>query len=215
MTLSSVEDLREIYREPAGPAVDKVIHHLDSHCAEFLAKSPFFVLSSADADGVCDGSPKGGQPGFVRVLDEQRLAWADLAGNNRLDSFQNLVINPRVALLFLIPGLDETLRVNGTAELLTDPELCVEFAVAGKPARVVVVVTVAEAYIHCAKALRRAALWSADDWLAASDLPSAACIVKDHAGLNADVDTIDAARERNLRDTIWQPGGQPPDAAVT
>jgi hypothetical protein len=107
MQLTSVEDLRGIYRPPARGPVEKVIHQLDAHCVDFLAKSPFFVLSSADADGVCDGSPKGGPPGFVQVLDAHRLGWADFAGNNRLDSFQNLVANDSVALLFMIPGLDE------------------------------------------------------------------------------------------------------------
>lgn len=213
MRLGSVDDLRAIYRPPGRGPVDKVIHRLDQHCADFLAKSPFFVLSSADADGVCDGSPKGGPAGFVRVLDEQRLAWPDYAGNNRLDSFQNLVTNDSVALLFLIPGLDETLRVNGTAELLTDPALCEQLAIDGKPARVVVVVTVREAYIHCAKALRRAELWSADSWLHPDELPSAACIVKDHAAIDADVAVIDDARERDLRATLWEPGGAPAGAA--
>ena len=207
MRLESVDDLRTIYRPPARGPIDKVIHRLDAHCADFLAKSPFFVLSTADADGVCDGSPKGGPPGFVQVIDEQRLGWADFSGNNRLDSFQNLVTNDGVALLFLIPGLDETLRVNGRAELVTDEELCRRFAIDGKPARVVVVVTIAEAYIHCAKALRRAQLWSADSWLDPFQLPSAACIVKDHARLDAEVPEIEEARRRDLQATLWKPGG--------
>jgi hypothetical protein len=207
MRLASVEDLRGIYRPPSRGPVDKVIHHLDAHCADFIAKSPFFVLSTANAEGVCDGSPKGGPAGFVQVLDEQRLGWADYSGNNRLDSFQNLVTNDSVALLFLIPGLDETLRVNGRAELVTDPELSDRFAVDGKQARVVVVVTVQEAYIHCAKALRRAALWSPESWLDESELPSAACIVKDHAHIDADVSDIERARKHDLETTLWQPGG--------
>jgi PPOX class probable FMN-dependent enzyme len=207
MQLVSVDDLRAIYRPPARGPVDKVIHRLDPHCVDFLAKSPFVVVSTANADGVCDGSPKGGPPGFVQVLDEQRLAWADFSGNNRLDSFQNLVTNGSIALLFMIPGLDETLRVNGRAELVTDPDLCERFAIEGRPARVVVVVTVAEAYIHCAKALRRAALWSPETWLDASEIPSASCIVKDHARLDAEVPEIEQARQRDLETTLWRPGG--------
>ena len=207
MRLESVDDLRTIYRPPARGPVDKVIHRLDAHCVDFLAKSPFFVLSTANADGVCDGSPKGGPPGFVQALDEQRLAWADFSGNNRLDSFQNLVTNDGVALLFLIPGLDETLRVNGRAELVTDEALCRRFAIDDRPARVVVVVTVADAYIHCAKALRRAQLWSTPAWLDSSQLPSAACIVKDHARLDAELPDIEAARQRDLEATLWKPGG--------
>ena len=104
MTLGSVDDLGSIYRQPRRGPVDKVIDRLDEHCADFLAKSPFFVLSSANADGVCDGSPKGGPPGFVEMLDNHRVAWADYSGNNRLDSFQNIVSNPGVALLL---GCDE------------------------------------------------------------------------------------------------------------
>jgi PPOX class probable FMN-dependent enzyme len=207
MRLASVDDLRTVYRPPARGPIDKVIHQLDEHCFEFLAKSPFFVLSTANADGECDGSPKGGPPGFVEALDEHRLAWADYSGNNRLDSFQNLVTNPGVALLFLIPGLDETLRVNGIADVVTDASLRERFAVNGKAARVVVVVTVQEAYIHCAKALRRAELWSTDHWLAADELPSAACIVKDHASIDAPIDAIERAREANLEATLWEPGG--------
>jgi PPOX class probable FMN-dependent enzyme len=207
MRLESIDELRAIYRPPGRGPIDKVIHRLDEHCVDFIAKSPFFVLSTADADGVCDGSPKGGPSGFVQVLDEQKLGWADFSGNNRLDSFQNLVANDRVALLFLIPGLDETLRVNGRAELVTDAELCARFAIDGKPARVVVAVTVAEVYIHCAKALRRAALWSPETWLDLTLLPSAACIVKDHARIDAAVPEIEAARQRDLRMTLWEPGG--------
>jgi hypothetical protein len=207
MRLTSVEALRGIYRRPVGSPVDKVIHRLDAHCVDFVAKSPFFVLSSADADGVCDGSPKGGPAGFVQVLDDKRLAWADFSGNNRLDSFQNLVANDSVALLFLIPGLDETLRVNGRAELVVDEELRERFAIAGKAARVVVVVTVEEAYIHCAKALRRAGLWSSETWPDRAELPSAACIVKDHAKIDADVEVIEEYRQRDLQTTLWRPGG--------
>ena len=96
MRLETVDDLRAVYRPPARGPIDKVIHRLDEHCAGFLAKSPFFVLSTANSSGVCDGSPKGGAPGFVQRLDEQRLGWADLAGNNRLDSFQNLVTNQSI-----------------------------------------------------------------------------------------------------------------------
>lgn len=213
MRLASVDDLRTVYRQPGRGPIEKVIHRLDEHCADFLAKSPFLVLSTADADGRCDGSPRGGPAGFVQVLDEHRLAWPDYSGNNRLDSFQNIVTNPGVALLFVIPGLDETLRVNGTAEVVADEELCRELSIDGKPARVAVVVTVAEAYIHCAKALRRAGLWTPESWLSAEELPSAACIVKDHANVDADIEVIEAARERDLAATLWQPGGMPVEDA--
>ena len=155
---------------------------------------------------------EGRAPGFVQALDEHRLAWADLAGNNRLDSFENLVTNDGVALLFLIPGMDETLRVNGRAELTTDPELCERVAVDGKPARAVVVVTVEEAYVHCAKAFRRSALWSTDTWLDPSDLPNAACMLKDHGAIDVDASVIEDALDRDAEATLWEPGGRGPMA---
>jgi len=213
MSLDSVEDLRTIYRQPRVGPVEKVIHRIDPHCVDFLAKSPLLIMSTADANGVCDASPKGGPPGFVEALDEQRVAWADYSGNNRLDSFQNLVDNPHLGLLFLIPGLDETLRINGTAELSVDPDLCQRFAVNGKPARVVVVVTVAEAYLHCAKALRRAEVWSPESWLEPAQVPSAPVIYRDHIGLDPDTDiaTMKQAQDRDLHRTLWEPGGSTAD----
>ena len=207
MKLTSADDLRTMYRHPKGGPVDKVIHTLDEHCIDFLAKSPFFVLSTADANGICDGSPKGGPPGFVEALDGGRLAWADFSGNNRLDSFENLVTNTSVALLFMIPGLDETFRVNGRAELTTDEALCERFAVGGRAAKVVVVVTVEEAYLHCAKALRRGGLWDADSWLPVAERPSGAAIVRDHAAIDADLAAVEAFRDQNLVETLWEPGG--------
>jgi len=207
MTLESVDDLRQIYRPAAGGAVAKVIDTLDDHCRDFLTKSPMFVLSTANADGVCDGSPKGGAPGFVEMLDGHRVAWADYSGNNRLDSFENIVDNDRVALLFLIPGLNETLRINGRASLSTDEELREHFAVDGRPAKVVAVVEVEEAYVHCAKALRRSDLWSPDTWLPTDDVPDAAAMVKDHAAIDATADQIRDALAQDLDNTLWKPGG--------
>lgn len=207
MTIESVDDLRQIYRPAAGGAVAKVIGVLDEHCRDFLAKSPFFVLSTADADGQCDGSPKGGSPGFAEMLDEHHVAWADYSGNNRLDSFENVVDNARVALLFLIPGLDETLRINGVAQLSTDPDLGERFAVDGRPAKVIVVVTVEEAYVHCAKALRRGALWQPESWIGANDRPNAAAMVKDHAAIDVPAEVIEQALARDLDETLWRPGG--------
>ncbi len=207
MALTSKEDLRTVYRSASQVAIDKVITRLDHHVEDFLAKSPFFVLSTADADGRCDGSPKGGEPGFVRILDERRVGWADYSGNNRLDSFENMVTNPSVALLFMIPGLNETLRINGVAELSTDSELCEQLATKGRPAKVAVVVTVDEAYLHCAKALRRGSLWDTDAWPEPEELPSGPAIFKDHGEIDVDTDLIQAALDADLEATLWEPGG--------
>jgi PPOX class probable FMN-dependent enzyme len=208
MPLETVHDLRAIYRPASGGAVDKVISALDDHCRDFLAKSPMLVMSTADEHGVCDGSPKGGAPGFVEMLDEHRLAWADYSGNNRLDSFENVVANPSVALLFLIPGLNETLRVNGTAELSTDEELRERFAVDGRAAKVVVVVHVAEAYVHCAKALRRSNLWEPDTWPDPAEIPDGREMVRDHAAIDAPLEVVREFYDRDIEATLWQPGGQ-------
>jgi PPOX class probable FMN-dependent enzyme len=207
MNIESVDDLRQIYRPAAGAAVAKVIGALDDHCRDFLARSPFFVLSTADADGRCDGSPKGGSPGFVEMLDEHHVAWADYSGNNRLDSFENVVDNAHVALLFLIPGLNETLRINGVARLSTDADLGERLAVDGRPAKVVVVVTVDEAYVHCAKALRRGALWEPESWIDDADRPNGAAMLKDHAAIDVPAEVIEHALASDLDETLWKPGG--------
>lgn len=206
-SLNSVDDLRTVYRPASGGAVNKVIHTLDAHCAEFLAKSPFMVLSTAAADGTVDGSPKGGEPGFAKVLYDGRVAWADSAGNNRLDSFENMVDNPHVALLFMIPGLNESLRINGTAELTTDPQLCAQLPLGEKPAKVVAAVTPHEAYIHCAKAYRRADLWQPETWLAPDELPNAVAMLRDHAALDMPVDELTRGYDADVDATLWVPGG--------
>ena len=207
MRLESADDLRTVYRQPRGGAVTKVIARLDQHCVDFLAASPLLILSTADADGNCDGSPKGGRPGFAQVLDVRRLGWADSSGNNRLDSFENIVRNPNVAVLFLIPGLDETFRVNGTAELSTDPELCGRFELGGRPAKGVCVVRVAEAYLHCAKALRRSGIWDPSSWPAADDRPDAICMLRDHADLEVETEELRDGYSADVEATLWKPGG--------
>ena len=209
-TLNTHEELRSVYRPASAVPLEKVIHILDEHCVDFLAKSPFMVLSTSNADGTVDGSPKGGEPGFVSAIDDVRVAWADLSGNNRLDSFENIVTNPSVALLFMIPGMDETLRINGTAELSTDPELLEAYSVGGRASKVVVVVTVAEAYVHCNKAFRRSSLWAQDSWLGSEARPEAAEMFKAHAseGLkDVSIEEVNAALEQDTQATMWAPGG--------
>lgn len=202
------EQLRTVYREPIGAPLDKVITELDAHCVDFLAKSPFMVLSTADADGAVDGSPKGGKPGFARVLNDGRVAWADSAGNNRLDSFENIVRNNSVALLFMIPGLGETLRISGTAELSTDPVLCAQFSFGSRAAKVVAVVEVHEAYVHCALAFRRSGLRNPGTWLGEDELPNGVSMLKDHAAIEAPVALVEQDYEEALDETIWMPGGE-------
>jgi PPOX class probable FMN-dependent enzyme len=181
--VTTLAQLREVYREPAERAVLKELDHLDGHCRDFIARSPFVLLASASARGECDVSPKGGPAGFVPVLDERRVAIPDATGNRRVDSLQNVLENPRVGLLFLIPGLGETLRVNGRVSLTRDPAILAGMATGGQPAKLALVVTVEQAYLHCAKCMMRSRLWDPEAWAGEGDLPSAAEILNDHIGI--------------------------------
>jgi uncharacterized protein len=188
--ITTVEQLRELYPPPKERSVRKELDHLDAHCREFIALSPFLLVASADAAGACDVSPKGGPPGFVRVLDGQRLAIPDATGNRRLDGLQNMIENPHVGLVFLIPGLGETLRVNGTVELTRDPALLEELETGGKPPALALVVSAEQVYLHCAKCVIRSKLWKPESW--PESLPSAAEILSDHIGIG-DVEASAAA----------------------
>lgn len=207
----SVEELRAAYRRPSHLVMAKQLGALDRHCRAFVAHSPLVMLATADEQGRCDVSPRGGPPGFVRVLDDHRLVLPDLAGNNRLDSFSNLVANAGVGLLFLIPGLEETLRVNGTASLTTDPETLAVAAVGGTRCRMAAVVTVEEAYIHCGKALRRAGAWEPATWPQIDDMASVPAMFRDQVDLGEmTVDDVADALESGYQATLWQPGGVRP-----
>jgi uncharacterized protein len=181
--ITTLEQLRDLYGEPGERAVRKERPRLDHHCRRLIELSPLVLLATASAEGDCDVSPKGGPPGFVHVVDDQHLAIGDASGNRRLDGLQNILTNPHIGLLFLIPTMRETLRVNGRASLSVDPELLSGLATGGKPAIVAIVVTVQAAYLHCGKALIRSSLWQPGSWPQVDELPSAAQILSDHAGV--------------------------------
>ncbi len=181
-TIDTLEALRALYPPAKERALRKQLACLDAHCRRFVALSPFVVLSSAGADGAMDASPRGGEPGFVLAPDERTLWLPDATGNNRLDTLENVVATGRLGLLFLIPGVDETLRVNGDARLSVDPALLARFAGSAKPPRVVVEVAVREVYLHCAKALMRSRLWDASRQLPRSALPTMGEMLKDQTG---------------------------------
>jgi PPOX class probable FMN-dependent enzyme len=161
---------------PLPPALVKEIDHVSPHYRALIAASPFVVLSTSGPEGL-DCSPRGDAPGFVRVHDEKTLLIPDRRGNNRIDSLRNLVADPRIALLFLIPGIGETLRVNGRAVISTEPTLLASFAVDGKPPRTVLVVTVERIYFQCAKAIKRSHLWDPARQIARESLPSTGTIL--------------------------------------
>ena len=147
MEITSIDQLRELYPPPKQRSLDKELDHLDDHCRRFIALAPFVLVASADGSGACDVSPKGGPPGFVRVLDRGRLAIPDATGNRRLDGLQNMLENPHVGLLFLIPGMGETLRINGRVELTSEPSIVADLETAGRPAQLALVVEVEQVYL--------------------------------------------------------------------
>ncbi|GAB3317472.1 pyridoxamine 5'-phosphate oxidase family protein [Geodermatophilus aquaeductus] len=173
------------YRPPSQLVVDKEIDHLDVHCRAFIGLAPFLTLSTADADGWPEISPRGGDPGFVKVLDEHRLVLPDRQGNNRLDSLRKVAVNPRVALLFFVPGVEETLKVFGTAELLAAEALDLDLTEFGRAPRSVMVVTVQRAYLQCAKAVMRSGLWDPASRIDRDALPPFGTMVRDHCRLES------------------------------
>ena len=179
--VTSEEALRTLVGQPSELAIRKEISYLDAHCRAFIARSPFVLIATSGASGRADVSPKGDPPGFVQVLDEHRLVIPDRPGNRRLDGMRNLLENPHVGLLFLIPGLEETLRVNGRAWIIRDEEVLARCAVMGKPPTLGLGVYAEECFIHCAKAFKRAHLWQPGEWPDRTGLASPSEILVDHA----------------------------------
>ena len=169
--------LRDIMGTPMDLAVRKQLGKLDRHCRAFIARSPFLCIGTADADGKADVSPRGDPAGFVQVLDDQTLIIPDRPGNNRLDTMSNIMANPNVGLLFFIPGFEDTLRVNGRATIVSDPAVLARAAVNGKAPKVAIRVAVDEAFLHCAKALKRSRLWAADSRVDRRAMPSLAQMI--------------------------------------
>jgi uncharacterized protein len=181
-TLESLQQLREIYGEPMERSVKKQLARLDRHCRNFIALSPFLVIASSDPTGRCDASPKGDAPGFVRVVDDTTLLIPDRLGNNRVDTLGNLLARPGVGLIFFVPGINETLRVNGRATVTTDPELLAPLAVNGKVPRSGILVAAEEIYFHCGKALIRSDLWNPAKHAARGSWPSLGRIIAEQVG---------------------------------
>lgn len=195
-------DLREHYAAPIERARLKVLPRLDEHCRAFIALSPFLCLGTTGPTGA-DVSPRGDQPGFVHVLDDVTLAIPDWPGNNRLDSLENIQDRPEVGLLFLIPGVDETLRVNGTAQVSVDPDLLSRWQTNGKQPRSALVIAVAEAFLHCGKALIRSRLWHDDYKIDRRKLPSYGRMMKDQIEIGDSAEQIEASVAEGYRDRLY------------
>jgi hypothetical protein len=199
--IESIEELTSMLPPPSPAACEKELDRLDDHCRAFIERSPFAFLASAGPDGTCDASPRGGPPGFVRVLDDRRLLLPEFPGNRRFDSLRNLLERPGVGLLFLIPGLEDTLRVNGRASITRDPELLAESAVDGKGPRYALGVEVAQCFLHCPKAFRRSGLWQPEQWPSLDGLPRATEMLRDHVGLT--LEELEESRRESLAKRLY------------
>ena len=195
-------DLRKLYPPTVERARLKTQFKLDKHSRNFIARSPFVCLGSSSERGA-DVTPRGDEPGFVLVLDDTTLAIPDWPGNNRLDSFSNIVLNPQVALLFLIPGVDETLRASGTAEIRTNSELLERWQRNGKKPRAVLVVTIGEAFFHCGKALIRSRLWKDDYKIQRSELPPYGEILKDQIVTSETAEQIELSIQSGYKNKLY------------
>ncbi len=209
--LTDPAQLADLYREPSQTVVDKDTSVLDDGCRGFIAQSTFVLVASANTDGDLDVSPRGGPAGFVKVLDQTRLAIPDLNGNNRLDSVKNIIDNGRVGLLFLIPGMGETLRINGRACITTDDTVLDLFTDEFKRPKTAIGVTIDQGFLHCAKSIRRAGLWEPESWPNPTARPSAGAILVAHSGLDGVVtgEQVDASLDQAYTQDLAadRPGG--------
>ena len=195
------EQLREFYGPPSERGAKKQMAALDEHARNFIALSPFMVIASATADGA-DASPKGDPPGFVKTLDEKTLLIPDRPGNNRVDTMSNVVENGRVGLLFLVPGMSETLRVNGRARVTTDPALLAPLSVKGRAPVSGMIVEVDEAYLHCGKAVLRGSLWDPEKRLDRKSFPSMGEMLADQIG-GYDPEELDEGIQERYRTGLY------------
>jgi uncharacterized protein len=205
-TIPDEQALRSLFPPTHELAAQKVLSNLDKHAQDFIRRSPFVCVGTQDANGKADVSPRGDPAGFVRILDDKTLAIPDRPGNNRLDTLSNILANPNVGLLFIIPGFDDTLRINGQAQLVTDPELLDSMAMNGRAPKLAIVVQVGEVFLHCAKAFRRSKLWDPGHFQDRSAMPSLMKIILDQTGGapgEAEMQKRDADLEADYRTSMY------------
>ena len=200
--VTTLEALEALYDKPYGPSVIKEIDHINPHYRKFIEAAPFFALATSGPEGL-DCSPRGDAPGFVRVADEKMLLIPDRRGNNRIDSLRNILADPRVALLFLIPGVGETIRVIGRASISTDPKLTESFIVNGKTPRTVIVVAVERVFYQCTKALVRSKLWDPALHVDRKSLPSAGTILAEISGGKIGGPEHDRGQPQRIKETLY------------
>ncbi|CCE11354.1 conserved hypothetical protein [Bradyrhizobium sp. STM 3843] len=201
-TITTIEQLEAIYGKTGLTSTVKVADRVTAHYRVMIEKSPFVALATSGPEGL-DCSPRGDLPGFVRIHDDKTLMMPDRRGNNRIDSLRNIVRDPRIALLFLIPGSGNTLRVNGQAQLSADPELLASFKIDGKTPRSVLVMTVDEVYFQCARAIVRSDLWNPDNRVDPKDLPTPGQILADMSAKQVDAEQYDREWPERAQQTLW------------
>ena len=201
--VSTVAQFRDVIGHPTHRVLRKQVDKLDDHCRAFISKCPFLLIASSDAEGNMDVSPKGDPAGFVRVLDDSTLAIPDRPGNRRADTFGNLLENPHVGMIFLIPGKSETLRIGGTAIIVRDQWLRDEMAISGKPPDFAIVVNVKEVFFHCSKCVIRSKLWDSAQWPQLAGLPSLAQTMVDAGKLDETVEEMHALIEKDARERLY------------
>lgn len=206
--VTSIDQLRSLYRKPSDLVKAKKSDHIDEVTAAFIESSPFFLLATSDRSGACDVSPRGGPPGQLVVLDDQRVAFPDLGGNNLVDSLRNLIDNPQAGLLVLTPGRDETLRLDGAAIITTDPAVLDHWDGVLRRPEVAVVVTIANAFLHCAKAFRRSQLWHPESWRRFGELPDHVDMFLAQTGLDLEPGRMRGLLEQDYDESLAaeQPG---------
>lgn len=203
--ITSIESLEAIYGSPGERSLWKEIDHINDHYRRFIEASPFLILATYGEQGV-DCSPRGDPPGFVRVVDRHHILIPDRKGNNRLDSLRNIIANPSVGLIFLVPNAGETIRVSGRAQIRVDKALCDSFSINGKPANCVISITVDKAYYQCQKALVRSRLWDSSSYIERGELPSAGQMAQyfsEARGVEFDGDSYDQNYAEHMKKTIY------------
>lgn len=200
MKIVSQEILREIYSQPSGRATKKSMPSLDFHSKNFISKSPFLILSSSNKKGEMDTSPRGGATGFVKIIGDNQIVIPDSKGNNRLDSLSNIIETGRVSSLFLLPGIDETLRLNGSAYISTDKKFLNLFTDVKNTTAACIVIEVEEVFLHCAKALMRSKLWSQEKQIERKDFPTMGQMLKDQLNSTDELESQEEMVKRYSKD---------------
>lgn len=202
MAIADYAELRTVYKEPGPRAAQKVLNYLDEHSANFIALSPLCVIATSNADGRADASPRGGPPGFVKLMDKCTLMLPDLPGNDQVDSFQNLVENPGIGLLFFVPGMNETLRVNGLAELVTDASILDPVKIKRRTPVSGLRITVEEVFLHCGRSLIRSRFWNPSVKIERSSYPTYGEVLADQIN-GANATEIDDSEDKANRQRLY------------